>query len=176
MLSTPYLPPNILARALVVLSQARPLIPLITALTLLMPACCLADDFPGCYELQLSKWNPTGSLGAADENRFTLPKRMVLTTTIANSWGDQHGFKVVPVPSVYRTAYWWTKDPHQVHIVWSTGFGGVAMDLEPQGSNLVGTAYAASDYSGPGWKPQQTRHVVAARITCESKNWRGHDL
>jgi hypothetical protein len=167
MLSTPYLASNTLGRALVVLGQARPSIPLIVGLAFLMPVRCLADGFAGCYELQLTKWIPAISLGA-DEKFVTPPKRIALTETIDSSWGDQHAFKILPTggatPSVHTRAYW-TSDAHQVHIVFSTGFSGLTMDLELQGSNLVGTAYTGWDFPRTG----QTSHVVATRISCESK-------
>jgi hypothetical protein len=166
MLSTPDLMPNTLGRALV-LSHARPAIPLIAGLVFLMPVRCLADGLPGCYELKLSKWIPAIPLGA-DEKFVTPPKRIALTETIDSSWGDQHAFKVLPTggasPSVHRHAYW-TSDAHQVHVVFSTGYSGLTMDLEPQGSNLVGTAYTAWDFPRTG----QTSHVVATRISCEPK-------
>ena len=150
-----------------VLSQTPPSIPLMVGLALLMPVRCLADGFAGCYELQLTKWSPAISLGA-DEKFVTPPKRIALTETIDSSWGSQHAFKVLPTggatPSVHRLAYW-TSDAHQVHIVFSTGFSGLTMDLEPQGSNLVGTAHTAWDFS----RTAQTSHVVATRISCESK-------
>ena len=167
MLSTPPLASNALGRALVVLSQIRSSIPVIIGLAFLTPVSCLADGFAGCYELHLSEWSPAISLGA-DEIFVTPPKRVALTKTTAGSWGEQRAFKVVPTggaaASAHRYAYW-TSDAHQVHIVFSTGFSGITMDLEPQGSNLVGTAYTAWDFPREG----QTSHVVATRIPCESK-------
>ena len=167
MLSTSYLASNTLGRALVVLSQARPTFSLIVGFALLMPVRCLAADFAGCYELQLSEWSPAISLGR-DEKYVTPPKRIALTTTIANSWGNQHGFKVIPTngaaPSIHPMAYW-TSDAHQVHIVWRTGFAGLTMDLAPQGSNLVGTAYM---YFDSGDRRGETSHVVAKKIPCEA--------
>jgi hypothetical protein len=134
-------------------------------LALAAPISCLADDVAGCYELRLSKWSPVISLGE-DEKFITPPKRIALTTTIDNTWGDEHTFRVTPTngaaPSVHRAAYW-RSDARGVHITWTNGFSGLTMDLEVRGSDLVGIAHTVWDFSRPG----QTSQVVAIRISCE---------
>jgi hypothetical protein len=127
---------------------------------------CLAGDFAGCYELQLSQWTPALSLGA-DVKFITPPLRVELTTTPDRLW-DEHGLKVTaaegPKPPVHNRPYW-TSDAKHVHIVWTTGYSGLTMDLESRGADLVGTAHTFWDFS----RPQQTSQVVATRVSCETQ-------
>ena len=139
---------------------------LAVATFLAMAVGCLAADFAGCYELRLSKWSPAIPLGK-DEIFVTPPARIALTTTPDHTW-DEHGLSATPTDKANRwigTHSYWTSDAHEVHIVWTTGFSGLTMDLEAQGSNLVGTAQTFWDFP----RPQQTSHVTATRIPCESK-------
>jgi hypothetical protein len=137
-----------------------------TALSLQLPAPCVAGAFAGCYELRLSEWNPAISLGE-DKKFVTPPARVELTTTPEQTW-DKRGFRVTPAgggtPSVHTFAYW-TSDAHHVHIVWTNGHSGLTMDLEAQGSDLVGAAHTFWDFD----RPQQTSDVVATKISCELK-------
>jgi hypothetical protein len=155
-----------LGRFLALFSQARTSIPLAAGLSLSLSCSCVAGDFAGCYELQLSQWSPAITLGG-DEIFISPPSRVALTTTPEHTW-DEHGFKVTPAggakPSVHKFSYW-TSDAHHVHIVWTTGFSGLKMDLEERGPDLVGTVHSFWDFS----RPRQTSHVVAKRIPCESQ-------
>jgi hypothetical protein len=149
--------------------QTRTAIPLAVGISLSMSVRCVAGDFAGCYELQLTQWSPAISLGG-DMIFISPPSRVALTTTPDHTW-DAHGFGVTPAggvnPSVHKDSYW-TSDAHHVHIVWTTGFSGLTMDLEERGSDLIGTAHTFWDFP----RPQQTSHVVATRISCESKKSR----
>jgi hypothetical protein len=135
-------------------------------ISLLMSVKCVAGDFAGCYELRLTQWSPALSLG--DDLIFVAPpSRVALTTTPDHTW-DEHAFRVNPeggaTPSIHKSSYW-TSDTHRVHIVWTTGFSGLTMDLEQRGLDLIGTAHTFWDFD----RPRQTSHVVATRVPCESK-------
>ena len=136
------------------------------SISLTISVTCAAGDLAGCYELKLSHWSPAISLGA-DEAFISPPSRVELTTTPEHTW-DAHGFKVTAAagasPSVHTFSYW-TSDGHHVHIKWTNGHSGLTMDLDVRGSDLVGTAQTFWDFS----RPEQTSHVVATRISCESK-------
>jgi len=125
---------------------------------------CNAGDVAGCYELKLSQWSPAISLG--DDSVFiSPPRRIQLTTAPDHSW-DEHGLKVTPAggesPSIHTSAYW-TANGRRVHIVWTTGFSGLTMDLHERGSNLEGMAHTFWDFP----RPRQTSRVVAMKISCE---------
>jgi hypothetical protein len=127
---------------------------------------CNAGDVAGCYELTLSQWRPAISLG--DDAMFISPPgRIELTTTPDHTW-DEHGLKLTPArgvsPSIHKSSYW-TDNGRRVHIVWTTGFSGLTMDLQERGSNLEGTAHTFWDFP----RPRQTSRVVAMKIACEPK-------
>jgi hypothetical protein len=96
------------------------------------------------------------------------PARVELTMTPDHTW-DKRGLKVTPAsglkPSIHKHPYWTTDDAHHIHIVWTTGFSGLTMDLEERGSNLVGTAHTFWDFD----RQRQTSEVVATRISCHGK-------
>jgi hypothetical protein len=155
-----------LDRARLVSGQARTATRLAIGISLLMSVKCVAGDFAGCYELRLTQWSPALSLG--DDRIFvTPPSRVALTTTPDHTWVE-HAFRVTPeggaTPSIHKSSYW-TSDTHRVHIVWTTGFSGLTMDLEQRGLDLIGTAHTFWDFD----RPRQTSHVVATRVPCESK-------
>jgi hypothetical protein len=109
---------------------------------------CLAGDVAGCYQLQLSPWTPTLSLGE-DEIFILPPSKIALTATPGHTW-DPHGFKVTPsggAPQSIHKASYWTRNGHHLRIVWTTGFSGLTMDLRERGSNLEGTARTFWEFS-----------------------------
>jgi hypothetical protein len=132
-------------------------------ISLLSSANCLADGLSGCYELKLSKWVPSLSLG--DDEKFILPpSRVLLTTTPDHVW-DPQGYRVKPangdVPSVHTFSCWVSR-ADRIRIKWTNGLSGLTMDLKRRGSNLAGTARTFWDFA----RPQQTSHVIATKVTC----------
>ena len=133
----------------------------------LTSASCLASEVAGCYQLRLSPWTPTLSLGE-DEIFILPPSKIALTTTPDHTW-DPNGFKVTPsggvTQSIHKASYW-TRNGHNVRIVWTTGFSGLKMDLKERGTDLVGAARTFWDFA----RQRQTSQVVATRISCDSNS------
>jgi len=146
--------------------KSRVVVSLALGISLAASTLCNARDVAGCYELTLSQWEPAISLGE-DAVFISPPARIELTKTPDHTW-DEHGLKVTPAsgvsPSIHKSAYW-TDNGHRIHIVWTTGFSGLTMDLQVRGSNLEGKAQTFWDFP----RPRQTSHVVATKIACESK-------
>jgi hypothetical protein len=128
------------------------------------PVLGATGDLAGCYELQLTKWSPAISLGE-DEIFISPPSRIILTSTPDDTW-EKHAYRAAPVDGAApwgRTHSYWTSSAQHVHIVWTTGFSGLRMDLKAQGADLIGTAQTFWDFS----RPQQSSHVTATRVSCE---------
>ena len=146
--------------------ENRVVVSLALGLSVAASTLCKAGDLAGCYELTLSQWEPAISLGE-DAMFISPPARIELTKTPDHSW-DEHGLKVTPArgvsPSIHNSSYW-RDDGHRLHIVWTTGFSGLTMDLQVRGSSLEGEAHTFWDFP----RPRQTSHVIAMKIACESK-------
>jgi hypothetical protein len=120
----------------------------------------------GCYELTLSAWRPTLSLGS-DERELTLPPKIQLFGVRGTKGWETEGYVVKPAPgiedAVHRESYWNTKGPRSIEIVWTSGFSGVVMSLKVDAAGLSGQAKSFSDSDR-----QQTQNadVVARKFDC----------
>lgn len=117
-----------------------------------------AIPFAGCYELTMAEWRPK-----LHENIPQPPSKIKLTLVRSRS-GDYSVFSAADsAQSKYPFSGWEALSPRQIRIVWSTGFVGLEMFLEPtNGGGLKGKAQTFSDYTDR----KESSFVTAKRISC----------
>jgi hypothetical protein len=126
-------------------------------------------DMAGCYDLRLGEWSPPLALGG-DTVFLQPPSRIALDSTMGTVRGGRvRGYALRPAPgarqSVHRYAYWTVGDSLRVQLVWTNGFSGVRMLLQPQGGTLRGTAESFWDFD----RPKQTTKAVASPVACTER-------
>lgn len=134
----------------------------------------------GCYRLELGEWSPprgagegpyqtppdvfelTDSVGPAAENverrglAAVSEQGRPLLRPLIEPEGDRMGG--------HPLGYWRTASSDSVHLVWSNGFIGVALEMAVRGDTLKGVARGSSDVSTP---PLPTAPARAVRVSCE---------
>lgn len=123
----------------------------------------------GCYRLQLGEWSDPFASGMPslhippeiirfDTTEVTFPRR-------APSRRYQLHPNVAAIAASRRP--WdpaWTRTaPDSVHLLWTTGFSGVMLDLAVRGDSLFGRATARYDVVGP---PVPRAQVIGWRVAC----------
>jgi hypothetical protein len=125
------------------------------------PPIARVKSLAGCYVLTLGSWSgplPKNDAPAA----YTPPTRFRLDTLATR----QGGHAVEPmnlVPSARPLTSWRPIASDSVRIVWSTGFGGVALQLRVVGDTLRGRATPFTD-TPTGREPRAS--ILAIRTGC----------
>jgi hypothetical protein len=121
----------------------------------------------GCFDLEMGAWTPEIRLGAdslvmAPPHRIRLgaePGKGIANREVGRSLEAAPGVN----PSVHRVRFW-DGTREELSLVWSTGFSGVRMQLEPEGGSLVGTARTFWDLP----REVQSASVTAVPIPCDA--------
>jgi hypothetical protein len=119
------------------------------------------NKFTGCYELSMSDWKPK----LRDDIRYVQPPPKFELTTIKNKYDDT--YVVYPAtgaaPSVHSITEWEIVASNKIHVVWSTGFSGLVMDLERTSDGILkGKATTFWDYNNR----HETSFATVKPISC----------
>jgi len=123
------------------------------------------ERLQGCYKLKMSAWRPDLHLGG-DSAYITPPRAIQLFAEQGTKSIETNGYVLRPAPgarpSIHKASYWRIQGLDSIELVWSTGFSGLTMLLQPQGQDLRGKAKTSWDFN----RTEQTAEVLAQRITC----------
>jgi hypothetical protein len=118
----------------------------------------------GCYQLQLTAWQPAFPLGG-DAEFVTPPDRMNLTLDKPEHPWRKGSFVVRPAPGsrdTIHTSGEWVLSDEKLEILWTTGFSGLTVDLSPTRHGFQGIARTFWDFP----RATQTAGVEATRASC----------
>lgn len=115
---------------------------------------------PGCFDVVLEHPLP----GA-----YQLPGRMELRPEKSACFA-RDDFVVLARDPRYRNeqrldGHWWRRDQRWIHLIWSTHFSGVALDIEETPLGYRGTATTFADVEGVA---AHESDVELRRVACSS--------
>lgn len=132
-----------------------------------------AGRYAGCYELRIGGWLPSTM---RHEHFGIVPERIRLDTVRrvpppagselrSDTWyrNQELGERMIR-PGWWGAAFWAPLEGDFTRLVWTTGLGGVVMDLQPRGRELRGVARAFTDVRSI-W-PSPRARVRALPVDC----------
>jgi hypothetical protein len=115
---------------------------------------------PGCFDVVLERPLP----GA-----YQLPNRIEMRPEKSACFA-RDDFVVRARDPRYRNeqrldGHWWRRDQRWIHLIWSTHFSGIALDLEETSVGYRGTAKTFVDMEGV---PPHESDVELRRVACSN--------
>ena len=114
---------------------------------------------PGCFDVLLQHRLPAA---------YELPGRIELRAERSSCDFARDDFVAVAHDPAYRNGqrldgHWWRRDERWIHLIWSTHYSGVALDLEETPAGYRGTAKTFVDVEGV---PFHESDVELRRVAC----------
>jgi hypothetical protein len=110
----------------------------------------------GCYDLQ---WTYTRIADTSSFLKSVLPPTLRLDTN-----GLVGTVEPKAIGNLGTSSSWEIKNGHSVLVLWSSGFGGLFLELRPRGDTLRGNARLVDDAGGD----YRIAHVRGSPIRCSA--------